>query len=211
MDLSLYVITGEAPCRRLPLEQVVEEALRGGATVIQLREKGLRDGKLLEAACGIRQLTWRFSACFLVNDRPDIAWLSQADGVHLGQDDLPVAMTRRLLGKRSIIGLSVDNLAEAREAQSQGVDYIGLGPVAATTTKTDTGPRVSMDALSQIARQVTVPVVAVGGVGLHNARELAAAGVRGAAVVSAVVCAPDIAGAARDLRQEVAAGKAAII
>lgn len=210
MDLSLYVITGEAPCRRLPLEQVVEEALRGGATVIQLREKGLPDGRLLEAARSIRQLCWRFSACFLVNDRPDIAWLAQADGVHLGQDDLPVSMTRRLLGKRSVVGLSVDNLAEAREAQGLGVDYIGLGPMGATGTKTDTGPRVTVDALSQIARQVAVPVVAVGGVGSHNARELAAAGARGVAVVTAVVCAPDVAGAARDLRREVAAGRAAI-
>lgn len=207
LHLELYVLTGAVSQRSLSLEETVAEALRGGATAIQMREEEMNDREQLQAARRLRELAHSFGAWFFINDRPDLAWLSGADGVHLGQDDLPVPEVRRVLGPSAVIGLSVDTVEEAREAERQGADYIGLGPMAPTSTKPDAGPRVSIEDLQRVVQAVSIPVVAVGGIGLDNARQISRAGAGGIAVVSAVVGAPDVREAARALRREVEAGK----
>lgn len=208
MNLELYVITGSKLSRNRPQEEVIEEALRGGATAVQLREKDLSDREQVELALKLREITRRYNALFLVNDRVDIALLAGADGVHVGQDDIPVPLARKLLGSGKIIGVSVDNVAEARQAEADGADYVGLGPFFPTASKADAGEPVTLDTLRAVRQAIKIPVVAIGGIKAENARAIVAAGANGVAVISAVVGAPDVKQAAAALLAEIRAGKA---
>jgi len=205
---DLYVLTGGDTDRGRPVEEVVEAALLGGATAIQMREKALSGRELLLLAQRLRRLTKRYGVPLLINDRVDIALLADADGVHLGQSDVPAACARRLLGPGRIIGVTVDGVDQARQAQADGADYVGLGPFFPTDSKGDAGPPLGLDTLREVKAAIDIPVVAVGGVKRENARSLIAAGADGVAVISAVVHAPDVRQAAADLLAEVRAAKA---
>ncbi len=186
---------------------VAEAALTGGADMIQLRDKMPDLRRLLPQACRIRAACQAHGALFIVNDRLDLALAVGADGVHLGQDDLPAAAARRLLGAHLILGVSTHDLVQAGAAVAAGADYIGFGPMFGTRTK-DTGyaPR-GTSMLREVREAVRVPIVAIGGITLENVGEVIAAGADAAAVISAVAGAPDVAAAAGGFRERVEAAK----
>ena len=198
-NLRLYAVTDRAWTGRRTLLEQVEAALQGGATCVQLREKQLDRDAFLAEACRMAELCHRYGVPFLVNDDLDIALASGADGVHVGQDDLPVTEVRRRVGSRLIVGVSAHNVQEALAAQAGGADYLGAGAVFGTATKKNVTP-LTRQTLSEICRAVRIPVVAIGGVNAGNLLQLAGTGVAGAAVVSAIFGAPDITAACRQLR-----------
>ncbi|MCG0278758.1 MAG: thiamine phosphate synthase [Thermanaeromonas sp.] len=208
VQYDLYVITSSELSRGRETLEVVQAALAGGATIIQLREKNWPARKLVEVGREIRKLTKEAGAGFIVNDRLDIALALEADGVHIGQEDLPVDVARRLLGPGKILGVSVGSVEEAKEAVAQGADYLGVGSIFATASKTDAGPPVGVELIRQIKKEVNVPVVGIGGINLSNAAQVIEAGADGVAVISAVVSAEDIKSAARSLLKIVQTTKA---
>jgi thiamine-phosphate pyrophosphorylase len=191
-----------------PLEAVVSEALEGGAGMVEVREKGVADAEVLRTALALREVTARAGALLVVNDRPDIALLAHADGVHLGQGDLPVAAARSLVGEDLLIGVSTHSVEQARAAESAGADYIGAGPVHPTATK-DAGPLLGLDGLRAVLQAVAIPAFAIGGISPANARDVARAGAGRAAVSSAILRAPDAAAAARAIRAALEGGTVA--
>jgi thiamine-phosphate pyrophosphorylase len=203
VDYSLYVITGDKFSRGRPVVEVARAAIEGGATVLQLREKDFTARQLIDAGYQLRRLTREKGVTFIVNDRVDVALAVGADGVHLGQDDLPIGMARRILGPGKIIGISTHSVEQALEAQRQGADYIGVGPVYETRTKDDVQAPVGVDLVRQVASVVSIPKVAIGGIKAHNVEEVIAAGADGVAVITAVVAAEDVSGAARELRSRI--------
>lgn len=179
---------------------VSEAALAAGATAIQLRDKQATSRELLEMALALRPLVERHAALFLVNDRFDIALAAGAHGVHLGDDDTPVAEVRRVVPGDFLIGRSADTEETARAAEAQGADYLGVGSLFGTRTKKEViGEVIGTEQLARVARAVSIPVVGIGGVSAANAAEVAAAGAAGLAVVSAVMAAPDPGAATRSL------------
>ena len=198
-NLRLYAVTDRAWTGKMTLLEQVEAALQGGATCVQLREKSLYPDAFLAEARAMAALCRRYGVPFLVNDNLDIALASGADGVHVGQDDLPVEEVRRRVGSRMIVGVSAHNVREALAAQAGGADYLGAGAVFGTATKKNVTP-LARQTLCDICRAVQIPVVAIGGVGPDNLMQLAGTGVAGAAVVSAIFGAPDITAACRHLR-----------
>uniref|UniRef100_A0A832A3B7 Thiamine-phosphate synthase n=1 Tax=Desulfacinum infernum TaxID=35837 RepID=A0A832A3B7_9BACT len=200
-DWSLYVITDAAVIGNRPLLHVVEAALRGGAGVLQYREKKKPTRRMVEEAAALAALCRRHRAVFIVNDRIDVALAVEADGVHLGQDDMPVAVARRLLGPRRLIGVTVHNLKEIEEAQRGGADYISLAPVFATPTKPDHQTPMGVDGLKRLMEAVRCPAVAIGGINAQNIADVIRTGVDGVCVVSAVLGQDDPEEAARSLRR----------
>ncbi len=179
---------------------VVEAALAAGATAVQLRDKAATSAELLEMARDLRPLTHRHNALFLVNDRFDVALAAGAHGVHLGDNDLPVAEVRRVVPRDFVIGRSADTESAARAAEQDGADYLGVGSVFGTRTKKEVvGEVIGTDQLARVAKAVSIPIVGIGGVRAANAGEVAAAGAAGIAVVSAVMAAPDPGAATRAL------------
>ena len=199
-DLRLYAVTDR---RALPvgvtLAQAVEAALVGGVTCLQLREKEASAGGILTLASTLLPLCRARRVPLLINDRVDIALAAGADGVHLGQDDLPLPEARTLLGPDRILGATAHTVDEALRAQAEGADYLGVGAMFPTGTKTDTVP-TSADTLKAICAAVSIPVVAIGGVTAQNLPTLAGTGIAGAAVVSAIFSQGDLTVAARTLR-----------
>lgn len=199
-DLRLYLVTDEAclpPGRKL--FDAVEEALQAGVTLVQYREKnGLGKG-MLEKARALVALCHRYYVPLLVNDRLDIALLSGADGVHLGQDDIPVEEARKLAGEDFLIGATAHNVGEAMVAEAAGADYLGCGAVFATTTKNDTVP-LGLEGLMAIRNAVHIPMVGIAGITTDNYQQVLATGADGIAVVRGILCAPDITLAVNKLR-----------
>ena len=197
--MRLYAVTDRAWVGRQTLPEQVEAALKGGATCVQLREKELDGTALLEEAKVLAALCRRYGVPLIINDNVEVALASGADGVHVGQDDLTVEQVRRLAGDRLIVGVSAHSVEQALAAQAGGADYLGVGAVFATATKSDAHvlPR---ETLAEICRAVDSPVVAIGGIGEDNLLQLAGTGVDGAALVSAIFSAPDIEGQCRKLR-----------
>lgn len=199
-DLRLYAVTDR---RALPagvtLPQAVEAALDGGVTCLQLREKEASAGEILALARTLLPLCRARRVPLLINDRVDIALADGADGVHLGQDDLPLPEARALLGPDRILGATAHTVEEALRAQAEGADYLGVGAMFPTGTKTNTIP-TSADTLKAICAAVSIPVVAIGGVTAQNLPTLAGTGIAGAAVVSAIFSQSDLTAAARTLR-----------
>jgi len=179
--------------------EVVAKALEGGARVIQLREKGISDKEFYLEGLQIKPLVRSYGRLLLVNDRVDIAQALGADGVHLGQDDLPLPAARMILGKNKIIGISVCSVEEAKRAAREGADYLAVSGVFPTETKRDVGVVLGVEGVRRIMEAVDLPLVGVGGIKFHNAGEVIRAGADGVAVVTAVTMAPDIAGACRKL------------
>jgi len=197
VNFDLCVITREVQNLQRGHLEVARAALQGGATIIQLRDKRLSGRALLELAEALRELTRAHGATFIVNDRVDIALASASDGVHLGDEDIPIAVARRLLGPEAVIGASVDNPRQARAAEAAGASYLGVGPVFATGSKPDAGAAIGLVPIGEITRAVTIPVLAIGGLTCDNVRRVVEAGADGIAVISAVAEADDMEAAAR--------------
>jgi thiamine-phosphate pyrophosphorylase len=188
---------------------VARAALAGGATMIQLRDKELSSRDLFEVARQIRALTQQHGAAFIVNDRADIALAVEADGVHLGERDLPIASARRLLGPGAEIGASVDTPEAARIAAASGATYLGVGPIYATGSKPDAGHAIGLDPIGRLKTTVDIPLLAIGGLTCDNVEGTIRAGADGIAVISAVSQAPDMVGATAQLLQRIQAAKQA--
>lgn len=197
---DLYGITDHALSLGRDNISVVRELLEEGIKIIQYREKERKMGVMLEECRAIRRLTREYEATFIVNDHVDIALLVDADGVHVGQDDLPVAEVRRLLGPDKIIGLSTHSPEQARMAISAGADYIGVGPIYATKTKKDVCEPVGLEYLKYVVDNLEIPFVAIGGIKASNINDVVKAGARCCVVVSAFVGAENIRGAVREMR-----------
>ncbi|HTY16001.1 MAG TPA: thiamine phosphate synthase [Methanoregulaceae archaeon] len=200
MVYDLYVVTDESLAHGLSHEEIARQALMGGADVIQLRDKTAGGRRLLEAALSIRADTRRQGALFIVNDRVDIAIASGADGVHLGQEDMPLDMARIMMPAPYCIGISVGSVDQARAAYRGGADYVAVSPVFSTGSKSDAGPGLGIGLIREIRESVPVPVIGIGGITIDNVRDVILAGADGAAVISAVVGSNDIARASRDLK-----------
>ena len=205
---DLYVLTDAGLSRGRSHPQVVRAAIKGGATLIQLREKGATTRALVETGQELRAVTREAGVPLIANDRVDVALAVDADGVHVGQGDMPAALARRLIGPDRMLGVSATCLGEALRGEREGADYLGVGPVFPTGSKADAAPPMGLDGLAAIAARIRIPIVAIGGVGPGNAGAVVGAGADGAAVISAVVGAPDVERAARLLRARVSAAKA---
>ena len=204
---DLYVITDETFGRGRSHEEQARLALAGGAGVIQLRDKTSDSRRLYEAAVAIRQMTREAGALLIINDRLDIALAADADGVHVGPDDLPVAEARRLLPGK-IVGASTGTVGEAIAAEQDGADYLGVGAVyEARGSKADAGPPVGPERVAAIRAVTGLPIVGIGGIKASNAAPVIAAGANGVAVITGVVAADDISAAARELLAVIAAAR----
>ena len=199
--LKLYLVTDRGLCPEgRSLVQTVKEAVEGGVTMVQLREKDIDTRTFIEEALELKALLGPLGVPLIINDRVDVALASDADGVHIGQSDMPYAIARRLLGPDRIIGLSVENMDQVAQANALDVDYIGVSPVFATPTKTDTARPFGLDGLREAVRITKRPTVAIGGMNALTAADVMAAGTDGIAVVSAIIVAPDPRAAAEELK-----------
>lgn len=197
----LYVITDERLGRGRSHLQVAEAAIRGGADVVQLRDKNASSRRLYDIGLQLRRITREANVHFVVNDRLDVALAVDADGVHIGREDLPASVARRIVGPGKILGVSAETVEEAVAAEKEGADYLGVGPVfEARGTKADAGAPLGLDLIARIRRDCRLPIVAIGGINAGNARSVRDAGADAAAVISAVVSADDVAQAARSLK-----------
>ena len=206
-DLGLYVITDRAIGKERPLDELVAAAIRGGATMIQFREKTWTARRQVEVGRRLLAITRPAGVPLIINDRVDVALALDADGVHLGPDDLPVADARRIVGPEKIIGASAATAAEAVRAETDGADYVGVGSIFATTSKPDAGDAIGPEALSQIRAAISIPIVAVGGITHANAAEAIRAGAHRVAAISAVMGASDVREAARRLAKAIRAAR----
>jgi len=205
---SLYLVTDAAACGRRSVEEVVAAALSGGVTMVLVRDKDLPDGEFIGLVRRLVTLTRPAGVPLIVNDRVALAREAGADGVHIGQSDMPYAEARRRLGKGAIIGLSVETLAQAEEAAGWDVDYLGVSPVFATPTKADAARPWGLARLPELRRRSRHVLVGIGGINAANAADVIAAGMDGVAVVSAICAAPDPAAAAAALRAAVTRARA---
>lgn len=200
LDLRVYVITDRS-FRGRSHEEVAHAALAGGATFLQLRDKHATARQLVAWARRLRELACAVGVPLVVNDRVDVALAAEADGAHVGEEDLPVADARRLLGPQRVVGASAGTVEEAVRAERDGADYLGVGPVFPTATKPDAGEAIGLEGLRRIVRAVRIPVVAIGGITADNAADVIHAGAAGVAVISAVAGAEDMVEATRRLRR----------
>ncbi|MEN6343355.1 MAG: thiamine phosphate synthase [Methanospirillum sp.] len=199
-SFALYVVTDEVVSGGRSHLECARGAVAGGADVVQLREKARSAGEILAIARAIRAATAGSGTLFVVNDRLDIALAADADGVHLGQGDLPVAAARQLASRPFLIGASVGSAEDAVRAERDGADYVAVSPVYSTGSKTDAGPGHGLEAVSVIRDAVRIPVIGIGGIGPGNAADVILAGADGCAVISAVLAQPEIVEAVRSLR-----------
>jgi thiamine-phosphate diphosphorylase len=197
--MRLYAVTDSSYLGGRSLEECVEDALRGGATFVQLREKNVTAEELAALGAKIKAVTDRFGVPLVINDSVEAAIMCGADGVHVGQDDTSAADARRRLGKGKIVGVSAHSVREALDAQADGADYIGVGAMFPTATKKDANP-MTPERLKEICAAVDIPVVIIGGLKKDNIARFKGCGADGAAVVSAIFAADDIQSAARELR-----------
>ncbi len=190
LDYSLYLVTDRALCRGRSVFEVIEEAVAGGVTMVQIREKDVSCREFLEIARKAKSLLAEKQIPLIINDRVDVALAVEADGIHVGQDDIPVQEVRKLVGSTMAVGLSVNTLEQAQEANNFQVDYIGVGPVYSTKTKKDAKEPLLPQGFKTIHDHSIHPVVAIGGITAENAEEVLRAGANGLAIVSDI-CAAD--------------------
>ena len=198
--LGVYLVTDRSLCRNRPLQDVVSQALQGGVAYIQLREKELSTRAFVEEAMAIKKLLLPFHVPLIINDRIDVALACRADGVHIGQEDMPYQAARRMMGPEAIIGLSVETWEDVEASENLDVDYIGVSPVFTTPTKTDTNEPWGLDGLRKIKAFSRHPLVAIGGIHESNARAIVEAGAACLAVVSAICSADHPAAASANLK-----------
>ena len=204
VDYSLYLVADVEYDPGRDVVTLIDAAVEGGVTVVQLRAKSLPFTTFLALGRSVVPVLKRRRVPLIINDRADVALSCGAAGLHLGQNDLPVAVARKILSEGMIIGVSVNTLEEAREAERQGADYVGAGPVFETSTKVTDLPVIGPEGIRRLKDVLRIPVVAIGGITAANAREVRAAGADGIAVVSAVLGASDPREAARHLKEEAA-------
>ena len=204
-DYRLYLVTDRNCLQQQTLEQAVEQAILGGVTLVQLREKAIASKEFYERALRIKAICHHYNVPLLINDRVDIALAVEADGVHIGQSDLPCGVVRQILGKDKIIGVSARTAQQAIQAQADGADYLGVGAMFATSTKQD-AQTVTIASLTQIRQAVTLPIVAIGGINhtalpaLQQALQAADTSIDGVAVVSAILGQKDVKLASEQLK-----------
>ncbi|MBE6502486.1 MAG: thiamine phosphate synthase [Methanobrevibacter thaueri] len=185
IDLSLYLVTDKSDDVEKFLK-TIEEAIKGGVSVVQIREKTADTLDFYNLALKVKEITQKYDVPLIINDRVDVALAIDADGVHVGQSDMPCDVTRALVGSDKIVGVSAATIEEARKAESDGADYIGTGAVFPTATKDD-APKITKKDLKEIVESINIPVVAIGGITLDNAHELTDTGIAGLSVVSAIM------------------------
>lgn len=189
-DLSLYLVTDPDAGKERTVQEVVEKAISGGVTMVQMREKEGDTGQLLEKAKKLKEILAENGIPFIIDDRIDIMLAVDADGVHVGQSDMPCVIARKLIGKDKILGISVHTVEEAMKAEKEGADYLGVGAIFSTKTKKD-ADAVSLETLKKIVESASIPVVAIGGIQAKNVMRLQGSGIHGIAVVSAIMKAED--------------------
>lgn len=207
MNLDVYVVTDRQLTGGRPLLWVVEESLAGGAAIIQLREKDISTREFVELALRVKEITGRYHAKLIINDRADVALAVAAAGVHLGQEDMPLKTARAILGS-AVIGVSVATVEEAEAAAQDGADYLGVSAIFSTPTKAE-APAVGLEGLKEIRKAVRLPLVAIGGINIGNAADVIRAGADGIAVVSAVMAAGSPRRAVEELLEEARKAKPA--
>lgn len=200
VDYTLYLCTDRGLMTTDTVEESVRLAAAGGCGVVQLREKEISSAEFYRLAVNTKKITDEVGAALIINDRVDIALAADADGVHVGQSDLPAAVVRRLIGPDKLLGVSVATLEQAKQAAADGADYLGVGAMYATQTKTD-ADIVTMEELRRIRAAVDIPIVVIGGINKNTLGNFKGMGIDGLAVVSAVVAQADITAAAKELIQ----------
>lgn len=199
IDYSMYLVTDRAIMTTATLSEAVEEAVLGGCTMIQLREKAVSTYDYYLLAKEIKAITDKYRVPLIINDRIDVALAVDAAGVHLGQSDMPASIARKIIGNDMILGVSATTKEEAEEAVNDGADYLGIGAIFPTDTKTD-AKIVTMQELKEIRSRISIPIVAIGGINKNNAGQLTETGIDGLAIVSAIIGQPDIRAAATELK-----------
>jgi thiamine-phosphate pyrophosphorylase len=207
VDYSLYLVTDRGMARDRSTLEIVRAAVNGGATVVQLREKNCSTREFIEQALAVKDFLKARRVPLIVNDRLDVAQAVQADGVHLGQTDMPLESAKGILGDSMIIGISAESLKDAIAAEKGGADYLGVSPIYATPTKTDTAPPLGLAGLREIRKAVRLPLVGIGGLNRENATEVIRSGADGVAVVSAIMAAGDPEAAASALKKVIIEAK----
>ena len=210
-DYSLYLVTDSDRCGGRSLLDLLRAAVDGGVTCVQVREKTASTRAYIERLSAVQPLLRERGVPLFVNDRIDVALAVEADGIHLGQTDMPLAMAKRIVGDRLLIGISCESVQDAVKAERDGADYVSVSPVFSTPTKTDTAPPLGLDGVRAIRATVRLPVVAIGGLNPGNASAVVGAGADGICVVSAILGAPDPCQAAALLRRLVEAARHAVV
>ena len=185
IDLSLYLVTDNSENEEIFLKSI-QDAILGGVSVVQIREKTAETLEFYNLALKVKEITAKYNVPLIINDRVDVALAIDADGVHVGQSDMPCDITRKLIGENKILGVSAATIEEAKKAEKDGADYIGTGAIFPTATKDD-APSVTKKDLTDIANSINIPVVAIGGITIENAKELKDTGIAGLSVVSAIM------------------------
>jgi thiamine-phosphate pyrophosphorylase len=201
IDFSLYLVTDRGLAGGRSTLDIVRAAVQGGVTCVQLREKDCSTLEYIEQALTIQDYLKSRGVPLIINDRVDVALAIEADGVHLGQTDMPLDIARKIIGDTMVIGISAESLADAIEAEKGGADYLGVSPIYATPTKTDTAPPLGLEGLRAIRKKVSIPLVGIGGLNRDTVAAVVQNGGDGVAVVSAIVCAVDPMQAAAELKQ----------
>ncbi len=204
-DLSLYLVTDRPLSLGRNIEWIVEEAVIGGVTMVQLREKDCSTREFIDLAIRLKQILTSYKVPLIINDRVDVVLATDADGLHIGQSDMPYKLARRILGGKKIIGLSVENLDQVNEANTLNVDYIVISPAFNTATKTNTNIPFGLDGIRQVMALTRHPAVAIGGINIENAPLVMLAGANGIAVVSAICSANNPRKAAMELKRKLMA------
>lgn len=200
IDYKIYLVTDRRFLKNTPLKKAVEESIKGGARIIQIREKEATTREFFNIANEIHDITKYYNVPLIINDRIDIAQAIKAEGVHLGQDDMPIEYARKILGEDIIIGISCGNVNEALEAQNKGANYLGLGAVFSTNTKKDIDIPIGLNGLKEITSKIHIPSVAIGGVNHSNAKSVMETGVSGLSVISCILGSNDIKKATEELK-----------
>ena len=198
-DYTLYLVTDRSLMSTATLIEAVEQAILGGCTMIQLREKNISSLDFYRQSVEVKKITEQYHVPFIINDRIDIAIAVNADGVHIGQSDIPAAMARDLIGTDMLLGVSAASVKEAVQAANDGADYLGVGAMFPTGTKTDAN-YVSIEELKKIRHAVNLPIIAIGGINKGNIKQFHDTGINGLAVVSAIIAQPDIQKAAAEMK-----------
>ena len=200
IDYSVYLVTDHRNTTDEEFLNIIEEAIKGGTTIVQLREKTASTKEFYQLALKVKEITSKYDVPLLINDRIDIALAVDSDGVHIGQDDMPADIARKIIGEDKILGVSASTVAEAKKAEADGADYIGSGAVFPTATKDD-ADSVSKLQLKEIVHSIDIPVVAIGGITLENADTLKDTGIAGFSVVSAIMSADNPREASQKLKE----------
>lgn len=201
-NLKLYLVTDRSWAGKMSLESQIEEAIKGGVTIVQLREKNIDEKEFLKLASNVKLITDKYNVKLIINDNVEVAKEIDADGVHLGQGDMDILEARRILGDEKIIGISTKTMEQALDAEKKGADYLGVGAVFSTSTKLD-AKSIDSEVFKNIYETIKIPIVAIGGISLENISLLRNTKISGVAVVSGILAQKDIKKAAMNLREEV--------